>query len=175
MNSKYEKTLRLSAQLIRLDVLHGHLGWKVTDLSRVSKVARSVIYETLGANKKAMLHFALKMVLEELYGLSIERQKAHQDLSGFDAFMRSRALVNSFPELLSFYFRGRDRKDEIGKMIQSYEKKYLAAVSQQTGVTDPSDLLFVRTVIHGVSLAPFLSDSEVRQCMTKLFELIKKK
>lgn len=155
--------------------MKGHLKWKVTDLSRSAKISRSRIYELLGRNKSDILKNALILLLEEMYGLSAERQEFERTHSEFEGFMASRQMVMQAPELLSFYFRNRDRKDDIGEIIRTREAQFLKIVARKNDVKDPLNQLFVRTVIHGVSLAPFLSDDQVSACMRKLSLLIKEK
>lgn len=157
--------------LLRLDVKAGHLKWKVTDLSRQSKTSRSRVYEILGSSKKSMLLTALKFVLEDIYGLSDERMKMPQ--GKWEGILHSRQSVMQFPELLSFYFRQREKKDEAGSLIKTYEEKYLQLVAEQTGVTDPQALLFLRTIIHGIGVAPYLTDKQAIRCLEQFDGLVK--
>ena len=120
-----------------------------------------------------MLKTALIHVLEELYSLSPERNELRKKSGPFETLLKSRQLVIDNPELLAFYFRHRKTPDVIGKTIQDFEMKYLAAVSEQTGLKNPANLLFVRTIIHGISVAPFLSDSQVKDCLVKLEAIIR--
>ena len=172
MSKKYNRLISLSIQLIRMDVMQGHLKWKVTDLARVCKYSRSQIYELLGNSKADILNNALKALLEEIYGLSPERVALRETESHLAGVIRSRKIVIEAPELLSFYFRHRTRNDQIGQTIRHYEKKYLELVKKQTNIEDKGFLLYVRTVIHGISVAPYLSDAEVESCLNFMFKSI---
>ena len=174
MAKKYSRIINLSIQLIRKDVMLGHLKWKVTDLARVCKISRSQIYELLGNSKTTILNNALKILLEEIYGLSPERVALRETESHLAGLIRSRKIVIDAPELLSFYFRHRTREDQVGQTIRHYEKKYLELVQKQTGLKDRSQLLYFRTVIHGISVAPYLSDAEVENCLNQMFEALKR-
>lgn len=169
--NKQKKLIDLCAVVIRQDVLQGHLKWKVTDIARKSRVPRSRIYEVLGAGKEAMLKNALSLLLAEIYGLSPERRQQRAIGGPLDGIFASRAIVSETPELLSFYFRHRDRANEIGAVIRQFEKEYLGLVAEQTGLKDPDLLLFIRTAIHGISVAPFLSKRDVQMCLETLFKL----
>lgn len=173
MSTKYEKLIALSIQVIRQDVLHGHLRWKVTELSRTSHFSRSRIYELLGASKPMILRNALVILLEEMYGLSAERQEFDKKHSQFEGFLVSREMVITHPELLAFYFRNRNRKDEIGEIMRTNEKRFLKRVEEKTGLKDPALVLFIRTFIHGVSLAPFLDDRDVSALMRQLSKVVR--
>lgn len=170
--TKYERIVFLSCYILKQDLLQGHLKWKVTEISKSTRIARSLIYEFLGKNKKSILLSALECAMQEIYGLSQERMALRQNEDSMAGILRSRRLVMEAPELLSFYFKYRDRQNEVGKMIQSYEKKYLQLVAQQTGLKDPDRLIFIRTIIHGISVAPFLSEAQVKSCLLSMQKLI---
>src|SRR4051812_10202060 len=95
---KYKRVLALSTEVIRQEVLCGSLRWKVTELSRASRTARSRIYELLGKSKPEILRNSLKIVLEEIYGLSAERQEFDKGNNQFQGFVRSRDIVMQCPE-----------------------------------------------------------------------------
>lgn len=173
MTRKYERIIKLSSHVLRKEITDGHLKWKVTSLARASGISRTHIYEMLGHSKPEILKNALRFSLEEIYGLSPEREEMRKTMSPIGGILRSRKLVIETPELLAFYFRYRNRPDEIGQMIRHYEKKYLELVSRQTGVIDKGNLLYIRTIIHGVSVAPYLNDSEVEDCLNRLFQKFK--
>ncbi len=172
MSKKYSRIIALSIQLIRKDVMQGHLKWKVTDLARTCKISRSQIYELLGKSKSEILNNALKILLEEIYGLSPERVALRDSESHLAGVIRSRKIVIDAPELLSFYFRHRTREDQIGQTIRHNEKKYLDLVQKQTGLQDKNQLLYFRTVIHGISVAPYLTDTEVENCLNLMFQAL---
>lgn len=174
MTGKYERIIALSTHLIRLEVQKGGPRWKATDLARISRTSRSRIYELLGRNKSEMRRNAVIFLLEELYSLSAERLEFDKTQGRLAGLKRSRELVRSVPELLAFYFRNRDGNDELGIVIRACEKRFLERVSTDLKLTNSIDLLFIRTMIHGISLAPFLADAEVEALAKKMAEIAKK-
>lgn len=160
--SKYDKLVNLSVHVVRQDVIKGHLRWKVTEVARVSGVARSRIYEFLGKNKKQILLTALKILLNDLYGRSPERQEFHRKHGRLSGVLKSRKIVLATPELIAFSYRNRHRPDDIGKLLRKAEQEYMDLLAAQTGVKDKRKLLFMRTMIHGISQAPFITDEEVK-------------
>lgn len=168
VNKKYERVIALSAHVIRLDVQRGGLKWKVTELAKTSRVARSWIYEVLGKNKTEMRKNALKFMLEELYSLSPERTQMDRSTGRLPGLIRSRQLVRTVPEALAFYFRHRDEQTELGALIRQYEKRFLERVAADLKISDPTDLLFIRTMIHGISVAPFIDNAQAAMLAGKL-------
>ena len=162
---KCEKLVIVCAHVVRQDALKGHLRWKVTDLSRAAGVSRSRIYELLGRNKKEILINALRLLIDDLYGRTPERQELHKSIGRFAGVMRSRKIVLEFPELVTFSYLNRARRDEIGMMLRKAEEDYMELLSNQTGVSDQRKLLFMRTMIHGISQAPFLTDAQVEMLL----------
>ena len=174
MKSKYSRILSLSVQVIRFDTNYGRLKWKVTDLARYTKMSRSRIYEVLGQKKSVMLENSLSILLDDLYGLSTEKRLVASTKERFHCFMQSRKTVIDHPELLSFYFQNRNAKDRIGQIIREKEKLFLEWIFESTGIKNPTDLLLVRTTIHGISLAPFIDEDTALKLMSRMTEILKK-
>ena len=172
MCSKYLRTLELAVHVIRLDLKYGYLKWKVTDLSRTVAIARSQIYEKLGKNKNEILMASLSLILDELYGFSPEHRQYSKTNGEFQGLLRSRQTVISSPELLSFYFLHRNSENDIGSLIREKENRFLKLVGEKNNVKNEKMILFIRTIIHGVSVAPFLNDKQVADCMKILSDLI---
>jgi hypothetical protein len=173
VTEKYDRIIALSTYLIRLEIQKGSLRWKATELARCGRISRSRLYEILGKNKSDMRRNALVFLLEELYSLSPERIKFDQVNGRLAGLIRSRELVRYAPELLAFYFRNRDKKDELGGVIRSHEKRFLERISIDLKIVDPADLLFIRTMIHGISVAPFLNIEEVGLLANRMAEVAK--
>ncbi len=166
--TKYERLINLSVQIVKEDAKRGHMKWKVTDVSRVTGLARSRIYELFGNNKKTILLNALSFILDDLYGRTPERKELHRTEGKLAGIIKSREIVMAHPELVTFSYKHRNRSDEIGQLLRKAEQDYLDLVSEQTGVKDPRTLLFMRTLIHGVSQAPFLNDNQVQEMLEEL-------
>jgi len=158
---------------IRLELKHGHLKWKVTDLSRAAKISRSQIYEKLGSNKTSILKTSLTLILDELYGFAPEHRDFCKTHGEFQGLLRSRQVVFDSPELLSFYFLHRNNTSDYGALIREKETQFLNFVAQKNQITNDTALLFIRTFIHGVSVAPFLNDEQVSDCMGVLSSFVK--
>ncbi len=171
--AKYSTLLSLSTEIIRQDALKGRLKWKVTDISRKCRLARSFIYESLGADKNEMLKNSLDFILKDVFGLSkyhSEFVKAHGEYQGF---IRCREVMMNTPEILTFYYMNRGLQNELGAMIRKYEAEFLELVRVKNNIEDPATLYFVRSLIHGVTFAPYLDASEVSMSMRLLSDFLK--
>jgi hypothetical protein len=173
MDEKHSRIIKIATEIVKKDLLKGHLKWQVAEIARTCKIYRTQIYELLGKNKNEILHNSLIVLLEEIYGLSLERIKNRDSESTATGIIQSRKIVMEAPELLSFYFRHRAVDGLLGDTIRLYEKRYLSLVQQQTGIHDPKLLLYVRTIIHGISVAPYLTETEVSDCLDLLFKTLK--
>ncbi len=151
LDKKSQRTIALSIQIIRLEILFGHLKWKITHLARGRLASRSRIYELMGPNKSTMVVNALSVLLNELYNLGGLENPSSGKQSDYRALMKSRKMVLGGPELLAFYFCHRNGDNEIGNLIREREKKVTERVAKSTGLENLHDILFVRTFIHGLS------------------------
>ena len=70
---KDENYLKILDAVVRLEVVKGHLRWKMSDLSRMSGVQRTLVYYYFGKSKEVILKEALKTIGDEFFGLSAER------------------------------------------------------------------------------------------------------
>ena len=173
MGDTFDKILKTATLIIQADLLQGHLKWKVTEIAKKGFLARSTIYEYFGKNKEEILQASLKIILDELFGLSSEREEIQKLIPRRVALFRSRDLVTQAPELLSFYFKYRSKQSKLGIEIREAEEKYMKTIASQTGVNDSDLLLALRVFIHGLSLAPFLSEEDVTRSLNVIDKLIK--
>lgn len=171
MNKKYEKILRITSEVIRQEVVNKNLSWKITEVAQICQVSRSYIYGLLGQSKELILKNSLQILIEEIYGISQERRalEKNTEIDYAQVFLKSRSLVIDCPELLSFYFRQRAKTGDLSEIIQRNEKKYLQSVGKRFNLQGEK-LLFIRTIIHGISVAPYLSNEEALICLKQLME-----
>ncbi len=155
--------------------MKGRLKWKVTDVSRKCRLARSFIYESLGADKNEMLKNSLEFILLEIYGMSQDHKDYVKENSEYHGLVRCREVLMGTPELLTFYFKNRNAQDELGALIRKLENEFLENIGEKNHIKDPATLFFVRTLIHGVTLAPFLGPTEVSHVMRLLKEFLSRR
>lgn len=167
---RYDRLIKLAALVVQSDILHGHLKWKVTDISRLSQISRSRVYELLGGTKEQMIVRSFRIILDEIYGRSNYENRHRKPYSPLKVLMNGKQIMSDFPELMAFYFLHRMRLGEVGKMIRDYEIKFRASIKEFTQSKDIGKVTFIHVVVYGISLTPFLTDNEVRDCVDKLIK-----
>ena len=67
--SKEEIYFMVLNAILKMEIAKGHLKWTLSDISRESKVTRSLIYYYFGKEKKAVLATAYQYLVERFYSL----------------------------------------------------------------------------------------------------------
>ena len=80
-----------------LDVKKGHLKWTMSDLSRKSKITRSLIYYYFGREKAEILEEAVKLIGHELAGLNEERLEMWKRGEFLDSLLAAREIIEKAP------------------------------------------------------------------------------
>jgi len=150
---------------IELDFGRGHQRWTMSELSRTSKVTRSLIYYYFGKSKEAILLEAVKIIGEEFFGLTGARLELWQKGELAESVLQSRRLLEKSPFMGSFYMVHREAETELGTALRSLEKEYKAKLKRFfKDVQDPyRDALF--GLLLGLVLAPRLSEEAVRSAV----------
>ena len=131
MGSKDETLWTMAITVLVLDVRHGHMKWKVTDLAKRSGYSRGLIYQYLGSTKETILRNALDLFLPYFYAAKDENLR-----KGLGAKLATtRALLKEKPELIIFYQKWRAKEDSwIGEVLSKAEKNFRAQVKAQIPV-----------------------------------------
>lgn len=123
INNKDKKYWAILNSCIQLEISHGHLKWKISDLHRKSKVSRTLIYYYFGKNRKNILLEACHYFGSILSGLDPELMILYEKGQLAEAIYRNKQMLLKIPALIPFYFLFRDREGEIGDIIRDYESK----------------------------------------------------
>jgi len=132
-NTKEDKQLAVSAAILEVIEKDGLLGVTHSKVSRRSKVSRAWIYEYIGKEKSALIEFAAEVFASHFARAKMTtfpKTKAeldHQLQEGVDFLFNS---VEISPVVIKLYFRFRGTSNPIGKVIQKYEKQWLAGASK---------------------------------------------
>jgi len=138
---------------LELDFKKGHQRWTISELSRVSGVTRSLIYYYFGKSRESLLTEAVRLIGEELFGLSTERLKLWEAGRGEESIRASRRMALEQPFLLGFYFSNRFRPSAVGREIRELEKKHLARL-RRLSPKPPEQLRQQMYSIFGEVLCP---------------------
>ena len=148
--------------VIKLDLLRGYLQWTHSELSRQSKVHRTLIYYYFGKSKEEILSAAVDYLGKEYFGLNEERLDLWKQNQIFESIHRSRVLWKKSSYVYSFYILRREQDNIAGQKLREleslYEKKlrsFLPHLSQE---------LFdaVQAILFGLAVSPRLSDEGLK-------------
>lgn len=123
MNTKDKKYWDILNSCIQLEITHGHLKWKISDLHRKSKVSRTLIYYYFGKIKKNIVLEACHYFGSILSGVDPELMDLYTKGEVAKALYLNKLALIKVPALIPFYFLYRDSKDEVGAIIRDYETK----------------------------------------------------
>lgn len=159
---KDKKYWNILNQAVRLEVTHGHLLWTLTQLSKASKVSRPLIYHYFGKTKSNIVQEALKLISDEIFGLSPERITQWQQGQISESVMATRDLLDQAPFLREFYVHWRQTPSSIQDHLVDVEKRYkqkLKLLSKEI-TADSSAAMF--SMLFGLVMAPEISEKSIR-------------
>jgi AcrR family transcriptional regulator len=167
---KDENYFNILNAVLRLEVVKGHLRWKIADVSRLSGVQRTLIYYYFGKSKEAILENAMKSIGDEFFGFTPERLQLWKEGRVKEAVMRTREMLAKAPHLVEFFFHWRHQKGEIASMLKSLERKYPKKLREVFPHLSEVDAEAAFTIFWGMVLMPDL-DEEVAVRILKVMKL----
>ena len=129
-DSKHQVYWKVLRAVLDLDFRRGHLKWTISDLSRSSKVTRSLIYYYFGRSKEDIISEAVRFIGKELFGLSPERMELWEQGKIGESVEASRRAFSKYPFFQGFYFSHRFRPSPVGEQIRELEKMYFEKIKQ---------------------------------------------
>ena len=171
LSAKDETYWNVLNAAIQLDFSRGHLRWTMSELSRVSKITRSLIYYYFGKSKEGLLAEAVKLIGEEFFGLNEGRLELWQQGRIADSVILTRHLLEKSPHMVAFYMVHRQADSEIGRSLRSLEVEYMKKLKRFfTKASEPSiEALF--SLFLGLVFAPKLSDEAARKAVDIVLQL----
>jgi hypothetical protein len=144
--------------VLSLEVTRGHLKWKVSDVSRTTKVNRNWIYYHLGKTKTQIFDFCLEQVAEEFYGLSDARMKMVREGRLLECLDLTRDMFRKNPEFMIFYYKWRMRKGPLQQKLIDIEVRYRRKLQGIFPRWSSEDAAAFQALIQGAVSAPFLNE-----------------
>jgi AcrR family transcriptional regulator len=172
--SKDETFWSVLNSAIELDFKRGHLRWTMSELSRMSKITRSLIYYYFGKSKEAILLEAVKLIGEEFFGLTAGRVELWKEGKIADSVLQTRHLLEKCPHMGTFYMVHRDEETEIGESLRQLEHEYKQKLKRFFARAPDPSLEALFGLFLGLVLTPRLSDEAVRTAVGAVLELSKK-
>lgn len=171
--SKDETFWAVLNSAIELDFRRGHQRWTMSELSRNSKVTRSLIYYYFGNSKEGILLEAVKLIGEEFFGLSASRVELWQKGQIPESVLQSRDLLARSPHMGSFYMVHREAPTQIGESLRQLEKEYKQKLKRffTNASEDTIDAGFA--LFLGLVITPRVSDAAVKKAVAGVLQIVK--
>ena len=156
-------------QVLRLEVVKGHLRWSISDLARHSGVGRTLIYYYFGKSKADIVGAAMKIIGDEFFGLSPERLKVWAAGDFRSAIIKTRELMEHAPHIKEFYFHWRHQPSEVRDHLVSLEKRYLQKLRSMHPHLGPAEAQALWAMVFGMALVPDLKEEALALLLKRAF------
>jgi len=164
--TKDETYWTLLDSAIELDIKKGHLKWTLSDLSRKSKITRSLIYYYFGKDKQDILKEAIKLVGEEFIGLTEKRMELWQKGLFAESMQVARKFNENAPYLPLFIMENRNKPNEIGNSLKSIEEGFIAKLKTFFPNCDDTQITSIFAIYWGLSFSPRITNESINQVVT---------
>jgi len=168
--TKQKIRLDILSKVIELENAKGHLKWKVSDLARLSKVSRPLIYYHFGKTKREILVSSLETIATEYYGLNEERFKMLKTGKGWESVLKTREMFLKTPSFVTFYMKWRMTKSSLQEIFLRFEKQYQDSLQNFFPHLTRAKIIALHAILQGVVTAPFLTP----ESLDEIFELTKR-
>ncbi|HWU43767.1 MAG TPA: TetR/AcrR family transcriptional regulator [Bdellovibrio sp.] len=155
--------MEILTKLIDLENSKGHLLWKVSELARLSKVSRPLIYYHFGKTKKEIFKRALDIVSVEYFGITPERIKMLSEGRAWESVLQTRELILKYPSYLVFYLKWRTSKSPLKEHFIEIEKKYQAHLQSNFPHFSKAKILALHALLFGTVISPFLTNEALAE------------
>lgn len=169
-NRKDDAYWKVLTAAMELDVKKGHLKWSMSELSRKSRITRSLIYYYFGQSKMAILNEAIKLIGDEFTGLSPERVEMWQRGELLESMQRTRDIYEKSPYISIFILENRNKDSEIGRLLRDKEFEFQTKIRKFYPHFDDDMVQSLFAVYWGLSFAPGLTTKAIEN----IIQIIKK-
>jgi len=159
---------------IALDIKKGSLKWSMTDLSKLSKVSRTLIYYYFGKSKEGILLEAIDLFGQELSGSTPERIAAWKAGKIAATLLATRDLMNLSPSIRVFYHLNKEKESAVGIRIREFEKKLFKKICTFFPILKRSEQEGLFALILGIALTPSLSAEAIESAVNIIIGGVKK-
>ncbi len=170
-NKKDDAFWAVLSSAIELEYKKGHLKWTITELSRKSKVTRSLIYYYFGRSKVSILKEGVKVIGEELVGLTEERIRKWKEGQFLESMLDAFEIYQKAPFLCAFYLNYRTMPNEIGESLLHLENEFFKKIKQFMPSLSDAQARAVFATYFGIIFSP-LSNRESIHVNTEYLQKI---
>lgn len=147
---------------LELEFKKGHLKWTMTELSRKSKITRSLIYYYFGRSKINIIEAAVKIIGTEFIGLTAKRETMWKKGEYEAGLLEARSLSDKMPFLCAFFLNYRDRPNEIGEALKKTEVNFQEKLKQAAPNASKAELQTIYAVYFGMIYSPNIGPEEIK-------------
>ena len=173
-NKKDEIYWKVLNCALELEFRKGHLKWTMTELSRKSKITRSLIYYYFGRSKMSILQAAVNIIGEEFIGLSNKRMEMWKNGQYEAGLLEARQFYERMPYLCAFYLNYRERPNEIGEALLKIDKAFRRKLRQVAPNASKAEINTIFAVYFGVVYSPEVGPDEIKIFTTMMGDIFKK-
>jgi len=160
--------LKILDAVVRLEVLRGHLRWKMAELSRLSGVQRTLVYYYFGKSKEAILKEALKTIGDDFFGLSPDRIAMWKEGRMKESILKTRERFKLAPHVPQFFFHWRHQPSEVQAGLKQLEKRFREKVKAQFPQIGKDDEEAVYAIFFGLVLVPDLREEVLDRVLSAM-------
>lgn len=147
---------------IELDFRKGHLKWTLSELSRKSRVTRSLIYYYFGRSKMSILEEAIKIIGDELVGLNERRMDLWKNGQLAESLLEARSFNIKAPFISSFVMAHIRAQNPIGERLRDIEKMFIRKIQKFFPHLSQSELKTVYAMYWGAVFCPIGNEHSLK-------------
>lgn len=156
---------RIMRAVIRLEISKGHLKWKVTDIAKMTKISRPLIYYHFGKKKIDIVMNCFNLIADEFYGFSEERILLVKQKGIAVSLKITFELYRKFPEYGMFYQFWRNRTSPLQTEYIKIEEKYQKRLQLIFPHYSKSKIIALHGFFHGIVTAPFMDEDGIDEAV----------
>ena len=153
---------------IELDFKKGHLKWTLSELSRKSKVTRSLIYYYFGRSKMSILDEAIKIIGDELVGLNQERMALWKQGKFVESLLEARFFHAKAPFISSFVLAHVRAQNSIGERLREIEGMFIEKIRNFFPNLSQPEVEAVYAIYWGAVFCPIGDENSIKLVMRAL-------
>lgn len=159
---------------ISLERKRGHLKWSLAELSRASKIERSMIYYYFGKSKVQILQNAIHFVGEILFGLYPTMPSLWMSGDFLTSIECCRDILRKHPHLGVFFLEQRQKGSIFYKEIGLLEKRYLKKLASGYPHIEADQLRVLFSNLVGIALLPEVDEATLKKLVKNFNSILKK-
>jgi AcrR family transcriptional regulator len=148
--------------IIELEMTKGHLKWRMSDVSKVSGVTRSLLYYYFGKNKKTIFKEAVLFYISRFFDFRFDRAERIRRGEIVDLISIARKRLRKNPYFLQFYAKHRLEETDVSSLFQKAENQYFENLRETLPTRWRPLARVLWALIFGLAVQPSLSEEELK-------------